>query len=180
MNTQIYNIEIDRIDGSVTTLAEHEGKVLLIVNVASKCGYTSQYEGLVKLQQAYGDRGFAVLGFPSNDFWGQEPGTNEEIREFCATNFGVQFPMYSKIAVAGPTPHPLYAYLCSAMANAQGREAMEEEFRNDNIQPAPPPEVIWNFENFLVARDGQVVGRFVSTIEPDAAELVAAVEAALA
>lgn len=175
----LYGIEVDRIDGSSTTMAEFEGDVLLIVNVASKCGFTPQYEGLEKLYEAYSDRGLAVLGFPSNDFLGQEPGSNEEIQAFCTTNFGVQFPMFSKIAVAGPNPHPLYAYLNARSPDAVGREALEASARSHGAEPPPKPEVIWNFEKFLVARDGSVVNRFAPGIAPDAPELVAAIEAAL-
>ena len=180
MSASIYDIAVDRIDGSGTTMAEHEGKVLLIVNVASKCGFTPQYEGLEKLYESYGDQGFDVLGFPSNDFLGQEPGTNEEIQAFCTTNFGVQFPKFSKIPVAGPEPHPLYVHLNAALPDAEEREAMEASIRSHNAEPPPRPEVIWNFEKFLVGRDGTVLRRFAPSIAPDAPELVAAVESALA
>lgn len=177
--TSLYEIAVDRIDGSSTTLGEFEGNVLLIVNVASKCGFTPQYEGLEKLHETFADRGLSVLGFPSNDFLGQEPGSNEEILTFCTTNFGVQFPMFSKIAVAGPSPHPLYAYLNESLPDAVGREALEESARSHGMEPPPKPEVIWNFEKFLVARDGTVINRFAPGIAPDADELVAAIEAAL-
>lgn len=160
-------------------MSEYQGKVLLIVNVASKCGFTPQYEGLQALYKTYADRGLEVLGFPSNDFLGQEPGSNAEIQEFCTTNFGVEFPMFSKIAVGGATPHPLYAHLNAAMADAEGREAMEESIRSHNAEPPPRPEVIWNFEKFLVSRDGKVIGRYAPGIAPDAPGLVAAVEEAL-
>jgi glutathione peroxidase len=175
----LYGIEVDRIDGSSTTMGEFEGDVLLIVNVASKCGFTPQYEGLEKLYETYGDRGFAVLGFPSNDFLGQEPGSNADIQAFCTTNFGVRFPMFSKIPVGGPNPHPLYAHLNAALPDALGREALEESARSHGAEPPPRPEVIWNFEKFLVARDGTVINRFAPAIAPDAPELVAAIEAAL-
>lgn len=177
--SSLFDIEVDRIDGNGTTMGEFSGDVLLVVNVASKCGYTPQYEGLEKLFETYRDRGFKVLGFPSNDFLGQEPGTNDEIQAFCTTNFGVQFPMFSKIAVAGADPHPLYAHLNAAQAYAAGREVIEESIRSHDAEPPPRPEVIWNFEKFLVARDGKVVGRFAPSIEPDAPELVAAIENAL-
>lgn len=176
----LYAIPIDRIDGDATTLADHRGEVLLIVNVASKCGFTPQYEGLEKLYETYREQGFSVLGFPSNDFLGQEPGSNEEIQAFCTTNFGVQFPMFSKIKVAGPDKHLLYDYLTNAMHDAVGREAMEASIRSHNAEPPPRPEVIWNFEKFLVARSGDVVHRFAPDIAPEAPELVAAVEQELA
>jgi glutathione peroxidase len=177
--SSLYDIAVDRIDGGRTTMGEFAGDVLLVVNVASKCGYTPQYEGLERLYETYRARGFQVLGFPSNDFLGQEPGTNDEIQAFCTTNFGVQFPMFSKIAVAGAAPHPLYAHLNGAFSDAAGRAAMEESIRSHNAEPPPRPEVIWNFEKFLVSRDGEVVGRFAPDVAPDAPELVAAVESAL-
>ena len=181
VNTQsLYDIPIDRIDGTATTLDANRGEVLLIVNVASKCGYTPQYEGLERLYEAYRDRGFSVLGFPSNDFLGQEPGSNDEIQAFCTMNFGVQFPMFSKIPVAGPNKHALYAHLTSAMHDAEGREKMEASIRSHNAEPPPRPEVIWNFEKFLVARDGKVVGRYAPDVAPEAPELVEALEAELA
>ena len=176
----LYDIPVDRIDGTATTLDANRGEVLLIVNVASKCGYTPQYEGLEKLYETYRDRGFSVLGFPSNDFLGQEPGSNDEIQAFCTTNFGVQFPMFSKIPVAGPNKHALYAHLTSAMHDAEGREKMEASIRSHNAEPPPRPEVIWNFEKFLVSRDGKVVGRYAPDIAPEAPELVEALETELA
>ena len=179
-NQSLYDIPIDRIDGTATTLDANRGEVLLIVNVASKCGYTPQYEGLEKLYESYRDRGFSVLGFPSNDFLGQEPGSNEEIQAFCTTNFGVQFPMFSKIPVAGPGKHALYAHLTNAMHDAEGREKMEASIRSHNAEPPPRPEVIWNFEKFLVSRDGDVVRRFAPDVAPEAPELVEAVESELA
>lgn len=178
--TTLYDIPVDRIDGTGTTLADDRGDVLLIVNVASKCGYTPQYEGLEKLYETYRERGFSVLGFPSNDFLGQEPGSNDEIQAFCTTNFGVQFPMFSKIRVAGPDKHPLYAYLTSARHDADRREKMEASIRSHNAEPPPRPEVIWNFEKFLVARDGEIVGRYAPDVAPEDPALVAAIEQALA
>jgi glutathione peroxidase len=180
MSEAIYDIPVDRIDGSPATLAEHRGNVMLLVNVASKCGLTPQYEGLEKLYETYRDRGLKVLGFPANDFLQQEPGSNEEIQAFCTANFGVQFPMYSKISVLGPGKHPLYAYLTEAIPVADGREEMEAKLRSSNFDFTPRPEIIWNFEKFLVSRSGEVVRRFVPDIEPDAAEVVEAIEAELA
>ena len=179
-NNTLYDIAVDRIDGSATTLDTNRGEVLLIVNVASKCGFTPQYEGLEKLYETYRDRGFSVLGFPSNDFLGQEPGSNDDIQAFCTTNFGVQFPMFSKITVAGPGKHALYAHLTEACHNAEGREKMEASIRSHNAEPPPRPEVIWNFEKFLVARNGDVVRRFAPDIAPDAPKLVEAIEQELA
>ena len=179
-NPTLYDIPVDRIDGTGTTLADDRGGVLLIVNVASKCGFTPQYEGLEKLYETYRDRGLSVLGFPSNDFLGQEPGSNDEIQAFCTTNFGVRFPMFSKITVAGPDKHPLYAFLTNAKHDAEGREKMEASIRSHNAEPPPRPEVIWNFEKFLVARDGEVVGRFAPDVAPEDPILVEAVERELA
>ena len=176
----LYDIPVDRIDGTGTTLADARGDVLLIVNVASKCGFTPQYEGLEKLYETYRDRGLSVLGFPSNDFLGQEPGSNDEIQAFCTTNFGVQFPMFSKITVAGSEKHPLYAHLTNAMHDAEGREKMEASIRSHNAEPPPRPEVIWNFEKFLVARDGNVVGRYAPDVAPGDPQLVEAIERELA
>jgi glutathione peroxidase len=179
-DNSIYEIPVDRIDGTPATLAEHKGDVLLIVNVASKCGFTPQYDGLEKLYETYRDRGFAVLGFPSNDFLGQEPGSNEEIQAFCTANFGVQFPLFGKIPVAGPDKHPLYAYLTNALQDAQGRASMEASIRSHNAEPPPRPEVIWNFEKFLVTRNGEVAYRFAPDIAPDASAVVDAIETELA
>ncbi len=176
----LYEIPVDRIDGTPANLSEHKGSVLLVVNVASKCGLTPQYEGLEQLHEKYRDRKFSVVGFPANDFAGQEPGSNAEIQEFCTTNFGVQFPMYAKIPVTGQEKHPLYAHLTAAHPETAGRDAMEKNLRNYNMEPTPAPEVVWNFEKFLISRNGEVVGRFAPGTPPDADELIAAIEAEIA
>ena len=174
-------ISLKRLDGSPDSLADHQGKVLLVVNVASKCGLTPQYEGLEKLYQTYKDRGFEVLGFPANDFGAQEPGTNEEIAEFCSANYGVSFPMFSKADVTGPGKQPLYGALIQAVPTKQGDvEGMKERFKGYGMTPNDDPEVLWNFEKFLIGRDGNVVGRFAPAMTPDDPELVAAIEAELA
>lgn len=175
----LYDIAVKAIDGTDTTLADHEGDVMLIVNVASKCGLTPQYDGLEKLHETYRDRGFTVLGFPANDFAGQEPGSNAEISEFCRTNFGVQFPMYSKIAVTGPGKHPLYRHLTAEKPDAEGREGMESSLRKYGMEANPRPEVVWNFEKFLVNREGDVVHRFSPDTPPDSPALKTAIEQAL-
>jgi len=180
MTQPLYEIPLKKIDGSAATLAEHQGDVLLVVNVASKCGLTPQYEGLEKLHEKYRDRGFAVLGFPANDFAGQEPGSDSEIASFCTLNYGVQFPMYGKITVTGPDKHPLYAGLTAARPDTDGRETMETNLRGYGIEPTSRPEVVWNFEKFLIGRDGQVLARFAPDTAPDAEKLAAAIEAALA
>lgn len=158
--SDLLNIPLKTIDGEDTSLGEYEGKVMLIVNVASKCGFTKQYAGLEQLYKDKQDEGFVVLGFPSNDFGGQEPGTNEEIMEFCSLNFGVTFPMFDKVKVKGKDQHPLYAALT-------GPESPH------------PGSVKWNFGKFLVDRQGNIVARFGSMTSPSSKKLVAAVDEAL-
>jgi len=158
----IYDHPVTALDGSPADLHEHEGEAALIVNVASKCGLTPQYTGLERLHEQYRGRGFTVLGFPSNQFGGQEPGSPEEIATFCSTTYGVTFPMYSKIDVNGEGRHPLYDDL-TAVADDEGHAG----------------DIRWNFEKFLVAPGGKVVGRFGPMVEPDAPEVVAAIESAL-
>src|SRR6478735_1299405 len=178
--SDLQQIPVSTITGEETSLAEHDGKVLLVVNVASKCGLTPQYEGLEALYEATRDRGFEVLGFPANDFGGQEPGTEEEIVEFCSTNYSVQFPMYAKVVATGEDKHPLYAELTSSAPPAVGdKSGMREGLKGHGMTPTEDPEVLWNFEKFLVSRDGTVVGRFAPTVAPDAPELVEAIEAEL-
>jgi glutathione peroxidase len=179
--TDIAAIPLTRIDGSADTLANHEGKVLLVVNVASKCGLTPQYEGLEKLYEDYKAKGFEVLGFPANDFGAQEPGTDEEIVEFCQLNYGVSFPLFTKADVTGETKQPLYAALTDAIPTKQGDvDGMKERFKGYGMTPNDDPEVLWNFEKFLIARDGAVVGRFAPGTAPQDALLVDAIEAELA
>ena len=160
--SDLYDIPLKTLHGDDTSLAEHKGKAVLVVNVASKCGLTPQYEGLEKLHEQYADRGFAVVGFPCNQFMGQEPGTAEEIETFCSTTYGVTFPLLEKIEVNGENRHPLYEELTKA-ADAEGTAG----------------DIQWNFEKFLVAPDGTVVNRFRPRTEPDAPEVVEAIEAAL-
>ena len=155
----IYDAEINTLEGSPADLGQYEGKALLVVNVASKCGLTPQYEGLQKLHEEYAARGFEVLGFPCNQFMGQEPGTAEEIREFCDTSYGVTFPLFEKVDVNGDQRHPIFAELTDA-ADASGEAG----------------DVKWNFEKFLVSPDGKVVGRFRPQVSPEDPDLVAAIE----
>lgn len=177
----IATIPLKRIDGDADSIAEHRGNVLLIVNVASKCGLTRQYEGLEKLHNGYKDQGFTVLGFPANDFGGQEPGTHEEILEFCSLNYAVSFPLFAKADVSGDGKQPLYAALTRAMPEKIGHVAeFREHLKAYGMTPTEDPEVLWNFEKFLIARDGTVVARFAPTIEPDAPELVGVIEKELA
>lgn len=150
------------IDGSQTAFAEYDGLAVLVVNVASDCGFTRQYAGLERLYENYRDRGFTVLGFPCNQFGGQEPGSAKEIVEFASVRFGVTFPLFEKVEVNGPSRHLLFDELT---------DAEDDSGRAGDVQ--------WNFEKFLVSPDGQVVGRFRTEVEPDDPELVAAIEAAL-
>lgn len=181
MPADLAAIPLTRLDGGSDSLADHAGKVLLVVNVASKCGLTPQYEGLEQLYKGYKDKGFEVLGFPANDFGAQEPGTNEEIAEFCSLNYGVSFPMFAKADVTGPGKQPLYAALTEAVPTKRGDvDGMKERFKGYGMTPNEDPEVLWNFEKFLIARDGTVAGRFAPAMKPDDPELVAAIEAELA
>ncbi|MDX3909387.1 MAG: glutathione peroxidase [Sphingobium sp.] len=181
MATAIQEIPLKTIRNDDASLADYAGNVVLVVNVASKCGLTPQYEGLEKLYATYKDRGLVVTGFPANDFGAQEPGTNEEIATFCTTNFAVDFPMFAKLSTVGPDKHPLYAALTSAAPTAQGdAEAFREKLRGYGMTPNPEPEVLWNFEKFLIGRDGNVVARFAPTTAPDDPALIAAIEAELA
>jgi len=160
MRMALYNIPLHTLSGEPTTLAEHEGKAILVVNVASKCGLTPQYTALEALQQEKGGDGFTVLGFPCNQFAGQEPGTAEEIAEFCSSTYGVTFPIYEKIDVNGAKRHPIYQQLVDT-PDADGHAG----------------DVRWNFEKFLISPAGEVVGRYNPTVAPDDPSLVAAIDA---
>lgn len=151
------------IDGKDVALSTYKGKVLLFVNVASKCGLTPQYEQLVALKSKYGEKGFEILGFPANNFMGQEPGSEAEIKTFCQTKYKVNFQMFSKISVKGGDIHPLYRYLTAK-----------------DTDPQFPGDINWNFEKFLIGRDGKVINRFNPKVKPDNEEVLKAVEAALA
>ena len=155
--SSIHEFSPASIDGAPAPLSAYKGKAVLIVNVASQCGYTPQYAGLEKLYEKYKDRGFVILGFPANNFGAQEPGSNEEIKTFCSRNYKVTFPMYSKISVSGGDKAPLYQFLTGAAGG----------------------EIGWNFTKFLVGGDGKVIARFDSAVEPESPELVGAVEKAL-
>lgn len=179
--TDIQQIPLKTIKGADASLGDYAGKVVLAVNVASKCGLTPQYEGLEKLYADYRDKGLVVVGFPANDFGAQEPGSNEEIASFCTTNFGVDFPMFEKIVVTGPDKHPLYAALTSAQPQAQGNgDAFREQLKGYGMTPTQAPEVLWNFEKFLIGKDGQVVARFAPDTKPDDPAMVSAIETELA
>ncbi len=160
MADSIYDIEVESIDGRIQALAGYRGQVMLVVNTASRCGFTPQYEGLEALHRTYRDRGLVILGFPCDQFGHQEPGNEAEIQEFCRLNYDVSFPMHAKIEVNGAGRHPLYDLLTKAKPGVLGTRAIK-----------------WNFTKFLVGRDGQVRGRFGSTTRPEA--LKASIEAAL-
>ncbi|HSN73239.1 MAG TPA: glutathione peroxidase [Steroidobacteraceae bacterium] len=176
------SIPLQKIDGAPASLADYRGQVLLVVNVASKCGLTPQYEGLERIYERYRPQGFAVLGFPANDFAGQEPGTNEEIQAFCRTNYSVDFPMFAKIAVTGPEQHPLYQALTSAQPDAMAKPGTDfrQALVSYGIRPNPAPGVLWNFEKFLIGRDGDVMARFAPDVPPDDPLVTDAIESALA
>jgi len=179
--TDLQQIPLTTIAGDASSLADYRGKVLLVVNVASKCGLTPQYEALEQVYRTYHDQGFEVLGFPANNFLGQEPGTDAEIAEFCQLTFSVSFPMFSKISVAGEDQHPLYAALTEAAPHALGDpEGQREKLRGYGLQVNEDPDILWNFEKFLLGKDGSVVARFAPTTTPDDPILTAAIEAALA
>src|SRR5215813_8134234 len=153
------NFTMNSLDGKPVNLAKYQGNVVLMVNVASQCGYTPQYEGLQELHHRYAARGLRILGFPSNDFGAQEPGSNSQIAQFCKQNYGVEFDMFSKIVVKGAGQAPLYKFLTT-----------HPKFRGD---------VEWNFEKFLIGRNGEVIGRFKSEVEPESKQMTGAIEAAL-
>jgi glutathione peroxidase len=180
MSDTIYEVPLKRIDGQPTTLGAFRGKVLLVVNVASKCGLTPQYEGLQALYSEKRKNGLEVLGFPANNFMGQEPGTEAEIVNFCSTNYQIDFPMFSKISVAGADKHPLYATLTQAQPKAVGEGPMREKLAGYGLKGGEPTEVLWNFEKFLVARDGKVVERFAPDVTANDPRLVAAIDRELA
>lgn len=160
--SSVHEFTLDSLNGTPTPLASFKGKVMLVVNVASQCGYTYQYEGLQRLYTKYKDQGLVLAGFPANNFGAQEPGSNSEIGAFCKSKFGVTFPMFSKISVAGADKAPLYQFLTDTRAN-----------------PKTGGEIKWNFTKFLIDRDGKVLARFDSAVEPESKEVTSAVEAAL-
>ena len=182
MSAQIYDIPVKKISGEDGSLGEFKGKVLLVVNVASKCGLTPQYEGLEALYEQYKGDGLVVTGFPANDFKSQEPGTDDEIQAFCSMNYGVKFPLFSKVTVVGAEKHPLYAALIAAQPKALnlGEVPFREKLKGYGIDANLEPELTWNFEKFLVNRSGEVVKRFAPDTQPDAPELVTAIKAELA
>ena len=160
--SRIYEFTQNSIDGQPSSLGAYKGKVMLLVNVASKCGFTPQYKALESVYEKYKDQGLVIIGFPANNFMGQEPGTNEEIKTFCSRTYNVTFPMMSKISVKGDDKAPLYQFLTDASAN-----------------PSTGGEIKWNFTKFLVDREGKVIARFEPKVTPDSTEVIAAIEQAL-
>lgn len=179
MSANIYDFSVKRIDGKQISLSEYKGKVLLLVNVASKCGLTPQYDSLEKVYEQYQGKGFEILGFPANEFGAQEPGTNAEIQEFCQSKFGVKFPMFEKIVVKGAGQHPLYHYLTETKPLAQlsaNGNAFEEKLKTYGVTRAQKQDILWNFEKFLVNKKGEVVERFSPDMTPDDSAIKKAIE----
>lgn len=175
--SDIYSIPVKTIDGTETDLSQYKGKVLLVVNVASKCGLTPQYEGLQGLYESKKDAGFEILGFPANNYLGQEPGGEAEIKEFCSTNYNVTFPMFSKLSTKGDDQHALYKYLTETKPDTDVNDGgLEEKLKGFNQFRSTPSEVLWNFEKFLVNREGEIVARFAPDVKPDDARLVGKIE----
>ncbi len=179
MSDALFDIPLRTLDGQPTTLRPYDGKVLLIVNVASKCGLTPQYEGLEALYRAKKDDGLVILGFPANNFAGQEPGTAGEIASFCSLTYDVTFPMFSKISVKGADQHPLYGALTQAMPEAQGDKGLKQKLLG-MFGGGAAGDVSWNFEKFLIGRDGNIAGRFSPDTTPEDPALLAAIDRELA
>src|SRR6186713_789699 len=178
MSNSLEAIPVLTVDGQPSSLGNYAGKVRLVVNVASKCGLTPQYEGLEALYRKYQQQGFSVLAFPANEFGAQEPGTEAEIKDFCSTRYDVSFPLFSNIVVKGDGQHPLYATLTSERPEAQRLPGTD--FRANlvkhGIDPGKPNDILWNFEKFLVNRQGEVVERFSPDVPPDAQLVLSAIE----
>lgn len=181
MANEIYEIPVKTIDGEETNLGEYRDKVLLVVNVASKCGLTPQYKGLETLYENYKDKGFEVLGFPSNDFMGQEPLSESEIKDFCETNYEVKFPLFSKVGINGEHRHPLYAFLIDAQPETDVNNG--DDWLNGLIKfghkHLNETDVLWNFEKFLIGKNGKVVARIAPDVKPEDERLTGKIEAEL-
>jgi len=181
MTTSIEQISLKTVDGEASSLGAYAGKVRLVVNVASKCGLTPQYTALEAVYRKYHARGFEVLAVPANEFGGQEPGTEAEIKSFCTTTYDVTFPLFAKVVVKGEGQHPLFAELTREQPAA--RTLPESDFRAKligyGVKPGAPSEILWNFEKFLIDRNGKVVDRFAPDVAPDAPLVLGAIEAAL-
>lgn len=178
--TDILSIPVTLADGRKTALSEYKGKVMLVVNVASKCGLTKQYEGLEKLYEDKRGEGFEIAAFPANNFKEQEPGTDAEIVDFCQSTYDVKFPIFSKISVKGRDQHPLYKALTAIDLPTTGDGPMKERLRSLGLELNDGGEIVWNFEKFLIGRDGRVVARFAPDVEPPDSRLVSVLERELA
>ncbi len=181
MADSVYDIPVNTIDGKETTLGDYKGKALLVVNVASKCGLTPQYEGLEKIYEDYRDKGFEVLGFPANNFLAQEPGTNEEIQDFCSSNYNVQFPLFEKISVKGDDSHRLYKHLISARPKADitDGDGFEEKLKGYGQTREHPDDILWNFEKFLIGKDGKIAARISPDVTAEDERVIAAIDKAV-
>lgn len=181
MSQSITTIPFNKLDGTPTSLAEFSGSLVLLVNVASKCGLTPQYEQLVELYHQYKDKGLTVIGFPANNFAAQEPGSNSEIATFCRATYGVDFPMAEKISVNGDDRHPLYQALIDAMPQALRNpdKGFEKRLQEKGLGAKKESDITWNFEKFLINRNGEVIGRFAPDIEPTDKRITSSIEKAL-
>ncbi len=178
--TQLTQIPVKTTNGVDTTLGAYHGKVLLVVNVASKCGLTPQYEGLESLYKAQKANGLEILAFPANNFLEQEPGSDQEIQQFCALQYDVTFPLFTKISVAGEDKHPLYAALIAAQPERIGEGPWWQDLVEYGLTPNPKPEILWNFEKFLINKQGDIIARFAPDITADDPRLLQILEAELA
>lgn len=178
--TEIQHVPFHRMDGTTAYLGDYAGKVLLVVNTASKCGLTPQYEGLEALYRAKKDAGLEILGFPANNFKEQEPGTDADIAAFCQLTYDVTFPVFSKVSVKGSDAHPLYRQLTVEHPDRTGADEFLKRMTDNGMGPEKPEDVLWNFEKFLISRKGEVIGRYSPNMKPDDALITADVEKALA
>lgn len=181
MTQNLYQYTMKTITGQDKKLEDYKGKVLLVVNVASKCGLTPQYDGLEKIYKEYKSKGFEVLGFPANEFGAQEPGSSNEIQEFCRSNFGIEFPMFEKIVVKGANQHPLYKYLTETKKEARLKEdsKLMPLLKEKNLLTGDAHDIKWNFEKFLIGKNGEILERFSPDIAPEDAMIKASIEKAL-
>ncbi len=181
MSKNFHDYSVKKIDGTHFNLGDYKGKALLVVNVASECGLTPQYEALEKIYEKYHDKGLEVLGFPANEFGAQEPGSNSEIQNFCVSKFGVKFPLFEKIVVKGEGQHPLYNFLTQAQPEAQksNGDTFEQKLKTYGITRENKKDILWNFEKFLINKKGEVIARFAPDVTPDHALITQAIESVL-
>lgn len=181
MSKNFHDFAVKKINGESINLSNFKGKVLLVVNVASQCGLTPQYESLEKIYEKYNNQGFEVLAFPANEFGAQEPGTNSEIQDFCTSQFGVKFPLFEKIIVKGEGQHPVYQFLTKTQPEAlkSNGDAFEEKLKTYGIHRENKTDILWNFEKFLINKNGEVLARFSPDVTPDDSLITKAIESAL-